>query len=456
MSWWNNTTDPLNSSKSAQDQVNSTCPFVDSTAERFSKLFAYCFILPGSLFGNIFIIIIVYKNRDLRKTINYFIVNMALSDLVFSLIILPVKITELVTDSRHWYVSGILGAILCKLFFFAGYVSFLVSTQSLVWIAIDRFVAVVFPMKLGLISSKIRTIAIVSTWICAGFVNFPLLISSKLVARGNDTACAETNMESFFFNKKANVTYVWLQFSLLIIAPLVVITVMYTAITITLKLQRKGSFFGNTFIIIIVYKHQLDLPKTINYFIVNMAVSDLLFSLILLPVQITQLVTMSLHWHVGGILGSRFCKLFYFASSVSLLVSAQSLVWIAVDRFVAVVFPIKLGLISSKICTKAVVSMWVLAGVSISHRRFQGYYLLHATICFLAPLFVITVLYTAIAISLKRISKTLMNVAQYERQHSAKKRRRATKMTIVILVLFYICVIPQTVLPFSIENIKTG
>ena len=54
--------------------------------------------------------------------------------------------------------------------------SLLVSAQSLVWIAIDRFVAAVFPMKLGLISSKIQTIAIVSTWICAGFANFQSLI----------------------------------------------------------------------------------------------------------------------------------------------------------------------------------------------------------------------------------------------------------------------------------------
>jgi len=164
---------------------------------------------------------------------------MALSDLVFPLILLPVKITELVTDSGHWHVSGILGSICCKLFFFASLVSLLVSAQSLMWIAIDRFVAVVFPMKLGLISSKIRTIAIVFTWICASFVNIPSLISSKLVERGNDTVCAETNMESFLFDKKANVTYLWLQFSLFIIAPLVVITVLYTAIAITLKMQDK-------------------------------------------------------------------------------------------------------------------------------------------------------------------------------------------------------------------------
>ena len=41
-----------------------------------------------------------------------------------------------------------------------------------------------------------------------------------------------------------------------------------------------------------------------------------------------------------------------------------------------------------------------------------------------------------------------MNVAQYERQHSVKKRRQATKMAVVILVLFYICLIPYTLLRF--------
>ena len=236
-----------------------------------------------------------------------------------------------------------------------------------------------------------------------------------------------------------------------------------------------GSFFGNIFIIIIVYKHR-DLRKTMNYFIVNMAVSDLLFPLVVIPDQITKIVTDSWHWHVSGILGSTLCKLFYFGSSVSLFVSVQSLVWIAVDRFVAVVFPLKFGLISSKIRTTAIASTWILAGVfyfpslitweliehgnstycspvklkSIFPSREAGevYYWLHVTIRFLAPLFVVTVLYTAIVISLKRRSKALMNVAQCERQHSVKKRRQATQMVVAILVLFYICVIPYTLLRF--------
>jgi len=165
---------------------------------------------------------------------------MALSDLAFPLVLLRVEITELVTDSRHWRISGIIGSICCKFFFFASLVSILVSAQSLVWIAIDRFVAVVFPMKLGPISSKIRRIAIVSTWLCASFVNIPSLIYSKVVERGRAKTCTETNMESFLFDKKANVTYLWLQLSLFIIAPLAVITVLYTAIAITLNKKDKA------------------------------------------------------------------------------------------------------------------------------------------------------------------------------------------------------------------------
>ena len=233
--------DPLIPSKSTKDQMNSTCFFLDSSGERFSKLFAFCFILLGSLFGNIFIIIIVYKNRDLRKTVNYFILNMALSDLVITLIVLPVEISRLVTDSLHWHVGGILGSICCKLFYFTSLVSVLVSSQSLVWIAIDRFVAVVFPMKLALISSKSRTIAIVSTWMFAGVLSSPVLITSKLIARESDTVCEEKNMESYLFNKNsAIVAYIWFQFVLLIIAPLVVTTILYTAIAITLKIQKKA------------------------------------------------------------------------------------------------------------------------------------------------------------------------------------------------------------------------
>ena len=215
--------------------------FVDSTAERISKLCAYCLIVLGSLFGNLLIIIIVYKNRDLRKTINYLIVNMAVSDLFSSLVLFPVEMTRLSTGAFHWHISGILVSIFCKLFCFSNFVSFCVSAQSLVWIAIDRYVVVVFPIKLGLISGKIRTIAIVSTWIFAGVFYSPLLVTSGLVERGNNTSCILLSKQSIFFNQETIVgPYYWLHLTINFFAPLFLITILYTAIAITLKGRGKS------------------------------------------------------------------------------------------------------------------------------------------------------------------------------------------------------------------------
>ena len=213
------------------------CFSPDSTAEKISKICAYSVIFLGGFFGNIFIIIIVYKHRELRKTINYLIVNMAVSDLLVSLLVIPVQITGLVAGSWHGIVRGLLGTILCKCFHFLNPVSLLVSSQSLVWMAIDKFVAVVFPIKTGLISTKIRVIAISSTWILAGVLYFPYLINFRLIQNGNHTYC--TNTGSLFTSHEAILAYLWLQLTFSIFAPLFIISILYIAIAVTLKRQSK-------------------------------------------------------------------------------------------------------------------------------------------------------------------------------------------------------------------------
>ena len=238
MAYKNNTTIQLTGNETALGEPNLPCGLLvsHSTAERFSFIFLYCVNLMGSFFGNIFIVVIVYKHRELRKTINYFIVNMALSDLIFPLIVIPVNVIGLANKSWHWPVSGIFGSIFCKLFHFSSAVTLHVSTQSLVWIAIDRFVAVVFPIKLGLISPKIRTAAIVSTWMFAGLFNSPSLIIADVVVHGNKSVFCNKTSD----NPDVSAAISFAQFALLFIAPLVVITVLYTAIAIALKRRNRA------------------------------------------------------------------------------------------------------------------------------------------------------------------------------------------------------------------------
>ena len=241
MSLKNNTTFPVIAKETALGQPNTSCgahvPY--TTAERISFIFMYCCILMGGFFGNIFIVIIVYKHRDLRKTINYFIVNMAVSDLLFPLIVVPVNILGFMTGSWQWRVSGILESCFCKLFYFSSTMTLHVSVQSLVWIAIDRFVAVVFPIKLGLISPKIRTTAIVSTWIFAGLFNSPSLIISDVVVHDNRKAFCKYRGD-LVGDPDVSMAFMFAQLSWLFIVPLVVITVLYTAIAIALKRQNRA------------------------------------------------------------------------------------------------------------------------------------------------------------------------------------------------------------------------
>ena len=161
------------------------CFFTDSVAARICKALAYCAVLLISLVGNTSLVFIICKRKEFLRTVNYFIVNMAIYDFVFPLVGIPIKITQIMSHSFHWHVSGAAGSILCKVYRFFSVASLTVSLQSIVWIAIDRFVAVMFPMKVRIISSKFRAIAIASTWIVALAVRSPNLMTVSLAEYEN-------------------------------------------------------------------------------------------------------------------------------------------------------------------------------------------------------------------------------------------------------------------------------
>ena len=143
-------------SENVNTTMNGTQPSSCSsnpTAEKIGKTFACCLIFIVALARNIVIGIIVYKTKTMRKPINFFIVNMSMSDLLFPIVVIPSVIQKLYTDS--WLVGGPLGQVSCKLVPFLRYVSSVVSVQSLILIAVDRFGAVVFPLRPPLISSTL-------------------------------------------------------------------------------------------------------------------------------------------------------------------------------------------------------------------------------------------------------------------------------------------------------------
>ena len=211
-----------------------SCPSA-STAEKIGATFAYCLIFIVSLTGNTVIGIIVYKTKTMRKPINFFIVNMAMSDLLFPIIMIPLGIQGLYIDS--WLIDGPLGQALCKLVVFLVHLSDAVSIQNLVLIAVDRFGAVVFPLRSPLISSKLCPFYILATWIVAIAVNFPELFALNLVEypgklvcerRWNEVFGESSSFENYLLSYKVVFTFI----------PLVLIAILYIIIFLKLKSQK--------------------------------------------------------------------------------------------------------------------------------------------------------------------------------------------------------------------------
>ena len=226
--------------------MNGTQPpssFSNPTTEIIGKTFAYCLIFLVSLAGNTAIGIIVCKTKTMRKPINFLIVNMAVSDLLLPIFVIPPKIQLLYIDS--WLIGGPLGQALCKLTYFLTDVSTVVSIQSLVLIAVDRFGAVVYPLRSPLISSKLCPFFILATWIVAMAIQSPELVAFKLVdyqgrllchLQWNEAFGESSPLENYF----ASVLVVFC------FIPLVIIAILYTIIYLKLKSQKiPGEHSGN-------------------------------------------------------------------------------------------------------------------------------------------------------------------------------------------------------------------
>ena len=209
-------------------------PF-NPTAAKIGKTFAYCLIFVVSLLGNSFIAVIVYKTHTLRKPINFFIVNMAMSDLLFPIFHFPWRLTNLHADS--WLISGSVGQALCKLLRFLPDVSTVVSIQCLVLIAVDRFGAVVFPLRSPFISSKLCLFSILATWIIAMAVCLPYLVAFKLAVYPGQLFCLARWNEAFgeSFSVK---NYFLTLYVVFLFIPIVMLTILYSIIVIKLKSSK--------------------------------------------------------------------------------------------------------------------------------------------------------------------------------------------------------------------------
>ena len=114
-------------------------------------------ISVAAFIGNILVFVTVYKTPSLRTSTNYYYVNMAVSDFMSSITTWPLYLTDEIITNRGSLIQGPLATTGCQVGVFGRNVSHSVSILSLVLIAVDRFIATVFPLRATLLSKTIKS-----------------------------------------------------------------------------------------------------------------------------------------------------------------------------------------------------------------------------------------------------------------------------------------------------------
>ncbi|KAJ8030451.1 Alpha-1A adrenergic receptor [Holothuria leucospilota] len=142
-------------------------------------VFIYTVIGVAGIIGNMLVLIIFRHLKSRKSQVNSFILNQASADLMTSIFLISFGATLLARDSIFHVGFG--GEFMCRFWWsrFFIFSCFAVSTFNLTSMSIERFIAVVLPLRYPLIFTKRFTLSVILfIWIVAPLMQwiFPLAL----------------------------------------------------------------------------------------------------------------------------------------------------------------------------------------------------------------------------------------------------------------------------------------
>lgn len=231
------------------------------------------------------------------------------------------------------------------------------------------------------------------------------------------------------------------------------------------------ALLGNSLIIHIIRKRP-SMKTTTNLLLINMAVADLFIAFTMMPLAIFRNYLRG--WFTGTF-GDVSCRLVFLASHVPLAGSIITLTVMALERFFAIIYPLrsiscfeKVRLVSFLIWFFSVIIMspvavaatvkevngtasceryWALFGEPQLTR--QAYYTSTFVLLYLLPLLLMAVLYSAIGLKLWR-RQIPGNSTKESRKIMKNSKRQVVRLLVIIVGVFALCWLPMHVTHFIV------
>ncbi|XP_036147762.1 orexin receptor type 2 isoform X2 [Monomorium pharaonis] len=172
------------------------------------------------LIGNALVCMAVYRNHSMRTVTNYFIVNLAVADLLVLLICLPPSVLWDVTET--WF----LGLKLCKAVPYLQTVSVSISVLTLTFISIDRWYAICFPLRFKSTTARAKT-AIIVIWMISLLFDIPELLVLHTVPSNSRVQTVLFTQCVCLWSQESQTTFTIIKLIFLYTMPLLLMSVAY-------------------------------------------------------------------------------------------------------------------------------------------------------------------------------------------------------------------------------------
>ncbi|XP_054459669.1 alpha-1D adrenergic receptor [Anoplopoma fimbria] len=187
-------------------------------------IFLFVFI-SASIVGNILVILSVVCNKHLQTVTNFFIVNLAMADLLLSIIVLPFS------ASLEVLGCWVFGRVFCNIWAAVDVLCCTASILSLCVISIDRYIGVKHCLKYPTIMTEKKAIAILLlVWLSSTVISVGPLLGWKEPPPVDDRICSITEEPGYALFSSLFSFYL----------PLMVILIMYFRVYVVARRTTKS------------------------------------------------------------------------------------------------------------------------------------------------------------------------------------------------------------------------
>ncbi|XP_053277354.1 adrenoceptor alpha 1Aa [Pleuronectes platessa] len=182
------------------------------------------FIVFG-IVGNILVILSVVCHRHLRTVTHYFIVNLAVADLLLSSTVLPFSALFEILD--RW----VFGRVFCNVWAAVDVLCCTASIMSLCVISVDRYIGVSYPLRYPAIMTKRRALlAVMLLWVLSIIISIGPLFGWKEPAPEDESVCKITEEPAYAIFSAVGSFYL----------PLTIILAMYCRVYVVARRESQG------------------------------------------------------------------------------------------------------------------------------------------------------------------------------------------------------------------------